>query len=348
MILPTSIDRVYLIGAGASVPYGFPTMANLTWEISESLSPTDRTIFLNAVSECYGKDLLPEDGTNFEDFLNLLNPDALLCLADTDIIAADPSRHQASAVALAGLRRLIQDKCVAVAAKKGPFDTLVNALDPASLLVSFNWDVLLELALLRAGRTYRYLPSEDDPDAITILKPHGSINWFALLDREGLQISRTSNLWVIGENINNYLCYVVNPLAPINFSDCTPMVEHALSKLPAIVPPTSSKVLSVGGAPRDGFVEAGHDRAMKAIWQVMAEGLRRARELVVIGYSMPGSDAASIAALKYFTGFGTTSKPKRILLVDSNPQIAEKYRYLLQIDAQLVCSDFENFDPRKI
>jgi hypothetical protein len=50
-------------------------MANLTWEISESLSPTDRTIFLNAVRECYGKDLLPEDGTNFEDFLNLLNPE---------------------------------------------------------------------------------------------------------------------------------------------------------------------------------------------------------------------------------------------------------------------------------
>jgi len=117
------------------------------------------------------------------------------------------------------------------------------------------------------------------------------------------------------------------------------MVEHVLSKIPAIVPPTSSKVLSVGGISRDGFVEAGHARAMKAIWQRMAKGLRQARELVVIGYSMPGNDAASIAALKYFTRFSATLKPKRILLVDRNPRIAERYRYILGIDAQIICSD---------
>jgi len=124
----TSIDRVYLLGAGASVPYGFPAMANLSWEIVESLIPTHRTILRNAIRECFGKDLGPDDGTNFEDLLNLLNPAALLYLADTDIIAADSSRHQASDVALAGLREFIQNKCVAVANTTGPFDTLVNAL----------------------------------------------------------------------------------------------------------------------------------------------------------------------------------------------------------------------------
>jgi hypothetical protein len=348
MNLPTSINRVYLIGAGASVPYGLPAMADLSWEIAESLSPTNKTIFLSAIRECYGRDLAPGDGTNFEDLLNLLNPDALLYLADTDIIAADSTRHQASDVAIGGLRTFIQNKCVAVSGSRGPFDALVKVLDHTSLVVSFNWDVLLELALLRSGREYRYLPSEDDPNATTLLKPHGSINWFALLDREGLAISPTSNLWVIGEKINYYLGYAVNPLAPIKFAECSPMVEHVLSKIPAIVPPTSSKILSVGGAPRDGFVEAGHARAMKAIWQRMAEGLRQARELVIIGYSMPGSDAASIAALKYFARFSTTSNPKRILLVDRNPGIADRYRTILGIDVTLICSDFEQFDPSKL
>lgn len=349
MILRHQIDRVYLIGAGASVPYGLPAMTDLTWEIAQTLTPMDRVIFLNAIRECYGKDLEPTDGVNYEDLLNRLNPRALLYLEGTDILAtASSSRLKAAEVALDGLRTFIQNKCMAVSTRYGPFDVLVKALDQTSLLISFNWDVLLELALLRSGRSYGYLPSDGAEDVVTLLKPHGSINWYALLDREGLQISAKSNLWAIGGEINSYLCYAINPLSPIDFAECSAAVKHVLSRVPAIVPPTSSKLLSVGGIPRDGFVEAGHARTMKAIWQTIADSFRQAREIVVIGYSMQGTDAAAIAALKYFAALSTTSNPKNILLVERNPAVVDRYKALFGINTKVICSDFAAFDPQKI
>jgi hypothetical protein len=103
MTTPHTINRVYLIGAGASVPYDLPTMTDLSWQIAQILSTADRIIFLNAIRDCYGKDLQPNDGLDFEDLLNRLNPRALLYLEDTPILSADSSRQKAAEVALAAV-----------------------------------------------------------------------------------------------------------------------------------------------------------------------------------------------------------------------------------------------------
>jgi hypothetical protein len=41
-VLSTSIERVYLIGSGASVPYGLPTLKSLTRELAASLDVTSK------------------------------------------------------------------------------------------------------------------------------------------------------------------------------------------------------------------------------------------------------------------------------------------------------------------
>ncbi len=341
------IDRAYLIGAGASAPYGLPILKNLSWELAQTLRPTDRCIFLEAVRECFGKNLeTPADSPDFEELLNRLDQRALLYLEDTGLGGADCLRRKAAELALSSLRAFMQDKCEAVSTQEGPFDALVKSLDRNTLLISFNWDVLLELALLRAGRAYCYLPSSLAGDAVVLLKPHGSINWFALLDRELLMISASSNLWVIGDaDLTTYLCYAREPLKPFGFEGCSPMVQHALSPVPAIVPPTASKLLSVGGVPRDGFVADGHTRAMKAIWRTIADGLKQAREIVVIGYSLPGADAAAIEVLKQFATSGTATNPKHIFLVDPDRAVADRYRSILGVDTTLICTDFREFEP---
>jgi len=344
------IDRVYIIGAGASVPYGLPTLKTLSWELAQSLSPASRSVFTTAIRDCFGTNLeKPADSPDFEELLNRLDPGALRYLEDSGIGGGDSDRRKAAELALSGLRTFFQDKCTNVGLGKGPFDVLVTALDRTALTVSFNWDILLEMALLRTGRTYCYLPSAHAQDAVVLLKPHGSINWYALLDREGLMISvRDSNLGVIGNDINNYLCYVVDPLKPVNFAACSPMVQHVLSRVPAIVPPIASKLLSVGGVPRDGFVEAGHTRAMKATWAAIVNAFSQARQVVAIGYSLPGTDAASIEAMKHFVRSGTATNPKRILLVEPNPAVQDRYQSVLGIDAKIVCSDFRDFDPSRL
>lgn len=343
------IERVYLIGAGASVPYGLPTLKTLTWELSESLSAGDRDTFLRAVYECFGIVLRkPEDSPDFEELLNRLDPRALFYLEDTGLGGSDSSRRKAGELALSGLRAFIRDRCASLATKDGPFDLLVRSLTERTLLVSFNWDVLLECALLRAGHAFAYLPSVHAGAAVVLLKPHGSINWFALLDREMLMVAGDSNLRPVGDDLTNYMLYVKEPLSPINFGSSSPMVQHALSRVPAIVPPVASKLLSVGGFPRDGFVEAGHTRAMKATWSAFLGALTEAREVVVIGYSLPGADAASTEVLKQFGASATTERSKRILLVEPNAAVADRYRSVLGVNAEIVCSDFRTFDPTKL
>lgn len=51
----------------------------------------------------------------------------------------------------------------------------VNQLHKRDIVISFNWDLLLEVALQRVGKTYTYNWGEDD--AIKLFKMHGSINW---------------------------------------------------------------------------------------------------------------------------------------------------------------------------
>lgn len=342
-------SRVYIVGAGASVPYGLPTLKTLTWELAQTLSETNRKVFLDAVFEACGVRLTrPEESPDFEELLNRLDPRALLYLEDTGLGGPTASRRQAAALALSSLRAFFRERCLAAAEQRGPYDRLVSSLADDSLVVSFNWDVLLEHAFLRARRSFAYLPTKRLQGRALLLKPHGSINWFALLDRELLLVAADSNLEALGDDLSHYMLYLTEPLATVNFGSSSPMVQAALSRVPAIVPPTAPKLLSVGGSPRDGFVAAGHFRAMKAIWSTLKSALDRASDLVVIGYSLPGTDAASTELLKSFAAGKADGAEKRVFLVEPNRAVADRYSSLLQVDAKIVCDDFGDFDPGMI
>ena len=194
---------------------------------------------------------------------------------------------------------------------------------------------------MRAGREYSYLPPGLTADGVLLLKPHGSINWFALLDREMLSVNKGRNLWVIGPNVGSYMCYKVSPLDPVDFSQTS--VEYVLSRTPAIVPPSASRVLDVGGLPRDGFVAHGHELTMQATWMTVAQAIGRARQLVVIGYSLPGTDGATIELLKFFSRQG--GKRREVLVVDPNPEVIERYRMILDVEVAHIGTDFAEFDP---
>jgi hypothetical protein len=143
------------------------------------------------------------------------------------------------------------------------------------------------------------------------------------------------------------LLFVKDPLAPIQFGQSSPFLEPSLARVPAIVLPAASKILSVGGEPRDGFVEDGHFRAMQAIWRAFKTALDQARDVVVIGYSLPGTDAASTELLKHF-GAAPQAASKRVLLVEPNPQVADRYRTILGIRVEIACKDFRDYRPEAL
>ena len=64
-----------------------------------------------------------------------------------------------------------------------PYINFAQQLDCYDIVLTFNWDCLLEKALLAAGKSYTYNPYESDwcdpakEHIVRVIKMHGSINW---------------------------------------------------------------------------------------------------------------------------------------------------------------------------
>lgn len=343
------IKRLYIIGAGASFPYGLPTLNTLTWDLCQFLEEGESKIIHEAIYETFGVHLnRSDDSPDFEELLNRLDARALSYLPEDSIDILSSARSQAAEIALNGLRKFIIHKCKIAEGIDGPYDRLVKSLTEEDAIVSFNWDVLIELSFRRVGRKFDYLQTDDKEGSTIFLKPHGSINWFALLDRELLAVDLKSNWDVLGHNLSYYMMFLKDPLGSRDLGDSSPFVASALSRVPAIVPPVASKMLSVGGVPRDGFVDGGHEKSMKEIWRLFYEIVQGSTEIVIIGYSLAGTDAASIEVLKRCVKDGNGYMKKRVMIVDKNPQVLERYKYLVHPEANLVCDDFNDFDPEAI
>lgn len=348
--MPNEIKRLYLIGAGASYPYGLPTLRTLLWDLCEYVERKEREILKQAIYEACGVTLEhPEDSPDFEEFLNRVDARSLLYLNKDKLETLLSLRPMAARIALEGLRKFIHQRSLSAAKQEGPYDHLVRSLNCDQAVVSFNWDVLLEVAFRRVGREYTYLSTELSKDATLLLRPHGCISWLALLDREMLIIDLKANVGVLGDDLSYYMLYLKDPLGSRDMGKSSPFAKDAVSPLAAIVPPDAARILSVGGPTQDRGVDLGHSRAMKAIWSVFRDLVATVNEIVVIGYSLPGTDGATIEVMKEFATSTTGRKsPKRLLIIDKDEKVLERYRRIVFPRAELVCDDFSRFNPKTL
>lgn len=347
--MTNEIRRLYIIGAGASSPYNLPTLKTLLWDICKFFKEEDQKILKQAIYETFRITLeRPEDSPDFESFLNMLDARSLLYLHENKLEMLPSIRQRAAVLALKGLREYIHQKCLAAENQKGLYDYLVQSLREDQAIVSFNWDVLLEVAFHRVGHKYTYL--EPSKEATLLLRPHGCISWFALLDRELLKIDTRGNVDVLGDKIEDYyMCYLKDPLGPRDMGNSNSRAKNALSPLAAIVPPNATNTLTVGGVPHDNFVVGGYIRAMRDIWSTFSVLSEEANEIVVIGYSLPGTDAATIEVMRTI-GESATARisSKRLLIVDKDKKVLERYRQIVFSDAEHVCVDFRESNPKTL
>src|SRR5262249_22235260 len=114
------VERVYIIGASASVPYDLPTLKTLTWDLSRTLSNGDRSILEDAVYESFGVRMRCRgDSPDFEELLNRLDPQAFLYLQETGLGGPDSTRQVALKIALSTLRTFIRKRCLKVSDMQG-------------------------------------------------------------------------------------------------------------------------------------------------------------------------------------------------------------------------------------
>ena len=189
------------------------------------------------------------------------------------------------------------------------------------VVITFNYDTLIERAvgkieigpgnhvsesqlypvrLTRSTRRDAMVFGSDDIDSFTLFKLHGSINWYY----SGSSESTGEVIYYTG-------------VAPWGETSERERREKSAvdDKVPFIVPPTSEKVR---------FFQ--HE-SLKRIWSRASIALKEASNLYVLGYSLPQTDLA--VRLFLHESSGSTSTKKRLVIVNDDPSIADRYQELL-------------------
>jgi NAD-dependent SIR2 family protein deacetylase len=280
---------VYVFGAGASAPYGAPTMndflskafnlwvfntpgaASFEDELRMVAGAIDNLNGTNLSKAWDGdKNLAPEDTVA----LTKINVEELLAWAEEN---NDSQLRQA-------LDRVIYKtlELSINSGREGEYERLLAKILKAGnkvCLISFNYDFLLDLALGEKARTPKigwtycvpfnagvinspyYQPSADPQ--IYLLKLHGSLRWLQCLGCGSLQL-----------RYHMTYDHITSTTWP-SCNSCESSSGSFIGFKPVLVAPTPVKYFP---------------DALKVAWFSAAECLKKAEKLTVIGYSFPAFD----------------------------------------------------------
>jgi hypothetical protein len=251
--------RVFMLGAGASKSWGLP-LTNELFPLALTGVPKrqDRELIRDFIQYQYPhfrrrwKNYPP-----FEEFLSLVD----IYLDFADVIKRG---HSFSIPDVRRLRKklLLAIQTVLHGAQKGPEHSNASKfaalLEPGDVVLTFNWDLLVEEALYDSGKDWEYALSER---AISILKLHGSLDWF-----DSSEVSIKPELVFPLNDKFKTISVFRRFRAPRTQS---PIV-------PVILPPVVNKKIKY--------------KELESIWREGWLALRHAPEIYILGYSLPPED----------------------------------------------------------
>lgn len=189
--------RVFIIGAGFSVPAGLPTAAKLYNEVRTRIERnhgTD-TKFHCSLNE-YIKYRKKSDGIevnidsiDLEHFMSFLDIEHFLWLEGSDTFSEHGNSAQLFIKRYIG--QVIHECTPAIDKLPDEYYEFAKQLQPTDLVITLNYDVILERALEHVGKAYRLFPYrfssvgkysnriDDSVEEIRVLKLHGSLDWFS-------------------------------------------------------------------------------------------------------------------------------------------------------------------------
>lgn len=263
------MSKVYVLGAGASrgLNKGAPLMADLLKEAlkfslyvdrkSDSFNAADNIKkFLNEIYSSDGQERIPP----FEDVLSLLD----YCVGSNVPLSGDYSVRN-----LRDLRddliyimgRVLQEN-MRDNTTKSLADSFVTSLSPTDRIISFNYDLIVDNALLRKYKSIDYyIPvrnaSTNQPNH-GIYKLHGSLNWL--------------------------YCPVCREL------ETTDTRKQALETLKGEKPCSKCDTQMEPILITPSFLKDYNNSFITQLWQEAEHCLHQANEIVFVGYSMPDAD----------------------------------------------------------
>ena len=189
--------RIFVLGAGFSVPAGLPTAKELYPEVVRRVERAygKQNRFHWAVQDYidYRKKsdgvALTIDTIDLEEFMSYLDIEHFLGLEGSDTLSEDGNAAQLFVKRYIG--QIIHERTPSIDSLPQAYYEFAEKLTVKDIVITLNYDVVLERALEYVGKPYRLFPHrygeigdysnivDDSRDEVTILKLHGSLDWFS-------------------------------------------------------------------------------------------------------------------------------------------------------------------------
>jgi hypothetical protein len=180
----------------------------------------------------------------------------------------------------------------------------------ADSIITFNYDLLLDLGFKIQNLPVNYgYANIQDHGRYKILKLHGSLNWITHPGCDkGSEISAINPTELIVPMASPiFRNHRFNTSSKIRAMTC-PKCSYAAVMTPLLIPPTWNK-----NAEKD----------IARVWHHAIYELKNAEQIIVIGYSLPPTDAY----FKYLlvTGLKDNEQLRRIIVVNTDPEISKRF-----------------------
>jgi hypothetical protein len=262
---------VYVVGAGLSAGLGFPTIGNLLTRMWPRLIAAGLADDLAEVVRFHHPDfnpLLPATFINVEQLLSEMKANEQL------FESSRPATGRFTAVELEERRRRFLLEIaewfheLQANALTSPPTWLLSLVDRINRervqIISFNWDLVLDELLFGKELSPSSYGMARRRSRVRLLKPHGSLNWYA--EEPGRHLKATKRFKLAGKS----------PDRVFAFKRFRAPASSSRSYMPLIVPPILNKEF-------DGDL-------FKNLWQETVSVLSKASEVRFLGFSMAEAD----------------------------------------------------------
>lgn len=308
-------NRCFILGAGFSHHAGIPLARDLTNVVFQHAYPENdnflkipRDIYLEEIKTLFpGHDCID----SFPDFEMLVTS-----FDELEKYREDYTGNQETGLGPRHLRKtLLKHLGLFIVERCNTTDSLddikdfVNFINPEhDRIISFNWDVLLECACFDLSKTISY--QESLADAISIYKPHGSVNLAVVSEDQMQEISLAMNIHSIDEewrHNGNIIYRASNP------HDSANRILHPFAEY-VVVEPNARKQYNLDW--------------IKNQWKRSLDALCNSDEIYIIGYSLPEFDFRPRILMQLGILWNNTDTIKNnpcITLIDPNADELKSY-----------------------
>ncbi len=168
----------------------------------------------------------------------------------------------------------------------------------------------------------------------SVLKLHGSVNWYRYVNQTPNQYITSDKLKEIYEARKNHIV-LQNLTWFLPISD-TPWNEDQLFLEPIMITPVIHKQLHT-----EEFL---YKKVFDVLWKIARDSLSKCKCLVVIGYSFPPTD---FHTQKLFLEAFSNNKAEKLVIANPNEEAIKKAKQLVRYDEVLTFRNLEEFIDNK-